>query len=87
MDILRKYRKTIMLFNKLILIAAIIASFVFVFLNYYESAVFFFRGNIILVFVYIALYFVLAITYGCFRIGVYSVSELLLSHSLFNRCF
>ncbi|MGI5848674.1 MAG: sugar transferase [Christensenellales bacterium] len=82
MDTLRKYRKSIIFINRFIFIAVIIALFVFVFLNYYEPAVFFFKGNIILVLVYIALYFVLALTYGCFRIGIFSVSELFLSHCL-----
>lgn len=79
MDALRKYAKLVNFLNQIILIIVMLSLFVFVFLTYYERAVFFFKGNFIIIFLYVVILLVLAAAYRCLRIGILTTGELIYS--------
>lgn len=78
----RKYRKTITVFNKLLIIAATLLVCIYTLYQHYEQAIFFQKGNYLLIFLYVVLFLAFAITYGCFRIGILRLRELLFSYAL-----
>lgn len=78
----RKFRKTITVFNKLLIIAATLLICIYTLYEHYEQAIFSHRGNYLLIFLYAVLFLAFAITYGCFRIGILRLRELLFSYAL-----
>lgn len=79
---LREYKRFINYLNKLFLIFLITFLFIYVYYTFYKEIVYYFKGNIILIFLYVAIFVVFSLTYGSFRIGLFTKGELFLSHSL-----
>lgn len=72
-------RKLIHFSTQILFVLFMLSLFVFVFLTYYEQAVFFYKGNFILVFLYVVILVVLVATYRCLRIGISTIGELIYS--------
>lgn len=71
-----------MFFIKLLMILLTLAGYIFVLFTHYEEASFPNRGNIIMGLLYAFIFFILASVYGCFRIGILRIRELIISYAL-----
>lgn len=82
MEILVKFRKSIMLLVKLLLICATLFSFISIWRNFYAFSLFNLMGNVLIVITYIAVFVTFNVLYGGFRIGIYRLHEIIYSQSL-----
>ena len=82
MNILVKFRKTVMMLMKLLIMVSLIFSFVCVWFNRYEEALYQNKGNYLVVFSYIVIICIFANIYGCFKIGVLRLHEVMYSFFL-----
>lgn len=64
---------------KLLLTMAMGGLFLYVFLVWYEEVYFFFKGNVILLFLYLFIYIMFMNTYGGYKIGAIRLRELMFS--------
>lgn len=90
MEILKKFRNSVMFFLKVLVIATITTAFVGVWQNYYQETLYKGTGNILLVALYIAIFIVFGNIYDGFKVGIHRVHELSYSLSLavvFSNCF
>ena len=76
------FRKALVFFSKALIATATLLAFLFVLTEYYPSALFYYKGNIILAFLYFLVFFIYATTYGCFKIGILRLRELIFSYVL-----
>ena len=79
MRILIKFRKSIMLVCKLFMLFAVVCAFIGCWQNYYEEAVYEYRGNYLVVFAYAVIFFLFAHLYSGFKIGTMRVHEAIYS--------
>lgn len=84
MKFLSKYKKTIMLLFKLFLVLLPTALYMLMLFTQYPQVrvSFFLKGFYVLGLVYIVLFCVLSMTYGCFKIGILRLRELIYSYFL-----
>lgn len=82
MEILIKFRKSIMLAVKLLLVFAMLFSFISIWRNFYSFSMFDTMGNLLIVVSYIAILVTFNALYGGFRIGIYRLHEIIYSQSL-----
>lgn len=78
----RDFKKTAVFTAKALIVLATVTAFGYAAFEFYGAALFYFRGNVLLVLVYAFLFLVLASVYGCFRIGVALLKELMFSYFL-----
>ena len=77
-----KFRKSVMLFVKLILILAVTLGFVETWSTNYVQTLFSLRGNFVVIFSFVLIFVTFSSLYGAFRIGIYRVHEIIYSFSL-----
>ena len=82
MDILTKFRKSIMLCFKVILVLSITCVFVGCWQKYYVEALFSNKGNYVVVFSYLIILLAFSNLYGGLKIGVLRLREVIYSFSL-----
>lgn len=82
MQLLIKFRNTIMFFLKGLMIFTLTAAFLGVWQNYYSEALFASRGNYVVVFVYVAIFMIFGSIYDGFKVGIVRVHEMTYSLSL-----
>ena len=75
MDLIIKFRKSVMFFVKALIMATITFSFIFVWQKGYEEALFSRNGNFLVVFSYMLILMTFIRLYGGFRIGVLRMHE------------
>lgn len=78
----RAFRKTIVFFSKVTIVAATVTLFVLTLFRYYDPALFYFKGNIVLTLLYSLILLVIGITYGAYRVGILRLRELIFSYLL-----
>ena len=78
----REFRKSIMLLLKVVIFAALVGSFTFIWINFYEEAAFVRKGNYLTILLYAALLLVFSYIYGSFKIGASRLGEVTYSLSL-----
>lgn len=67
---------------KVVLTAAMAGLFLYTFLTGYEEMYFFFKGNIVLIFLYSFIYIMFMNTYGGYKIGAIRLRELIFSNAV-----
>lgn len=77
-----EFRKSIMLGQKCVFLAASIAVFYWVYWHYYYEATYFYKGNYVFLLLYSVIYFIFLQTYGALRIGRVRVGDLVFSNVL-----
>lgn len=82
MGLLVKFRNTIMLFLKTLVVITLTTVFIGVWQNYYRESHFVNRGNYVVVFAYVAILLVFGIVYEGFKVGILRMHELSYSLSL-----
>ncbi len=82
MKVFVKFRKSIMLAVKLLLIFAMLFSFISIWQNFYAFSRSNLMGNFLIVVSYIAILVTFNVLYGGFRIGIYRMHEIIYSQSL-----
>lgn len=82
MQLLIKFRNTIMFFLKGLMIFTLSSTFLGVWQNYYKAALFPNRGNYVVAFVYVAIFMIFGVVYDGFKVGIVRVHEMAYSLSL-----
>lgn len=82
MNTLVKLRKSIMLFVKMMIVAASAVGFIQVWINNYVESVFSNKGNYVVILSYVLLFSVFSSLYGAFNIGILRIHEVIYSFSL-----
>ncbi len=75
-------RKSVMLFVKIMTVAAVTVGFIQFWITNYAQSLFSNRGNYVVIFSYVLLFSVFSSLYGAFKIGVYRIHEIIYSFSL-----
>ena len=82
MNNLVKFRKSVMLLIKALIIAALTFSFVETWVTYYTESLFSRNGNYVVIFSFVFILMIFCSLYGSFKIGIYRLHELIYSFSL-----
>lgn len=82
MNTLIKFRKSVMLFVKALLVIAVTLGFVEFWSTNYVETLFSLRGNFVVIFSFVLVFVTFGSLYGAFKIGVYRVHEIIYSFSL-----
>ncbi len=77
-----KIRKSIMLFVKIMTVAAVTVGFIQFWITNYAESLFSNRGNYVVIFSYTLLFSVFSSLYGAFKIGISRIHEIIYSFSL-----
>ena len=75
-------RKSIMLFIKIMIVAAVTVGFIQVWITGYEESLFSNKGNYVVILSFVLLFTVFSSLYGAFKIGVSRIHEIIYSFSL-----
>ena len=76
MKFLMKFRKTVMLFVKALILLSVTLCFIDIWLKFYPDSVFYRNGNYLIVFSYILLFGLLSSNFNGFKIGIYRIHEI-----------
>ncbi len=82
MTLLVKFRNTVMLFLKTMVVVVLTTVFIGVWQNYYREALFDNRGNYVVVFTYVVILVFFGTIYEGFKVGIHRMHELAYSLSL-----
>ena len=82
MKILMKLRKSIMLFVKIMIVAAVTVGFIQIWITNYVESLFSNKGNYVVIFSYVLLFSTFSSLYGDFKIGISRIHEIIYSFSL-----
>jgi len=82
MDLLIKFRKTVMLSIKALIVASILLVFIQIWTSYYPDAIFYRNGNYLIVFSYLLLLGIFSSNFGAFKIGIYRIHEIVYYFSI-----
>ena len=82
MKSLIKIRKSVMLFVKILIVAAVTVGFIQVWVQGYSELVFENRGNYVVALSYVLLFCIFSSLYSAFKIGIYRTHEIIYSFSL-----
>ena len=82
MNILNKFRKSIMLLVKGLLVLAVTLGFVEYWSNNYVETLFSLRGNFVVILSFVLVFVTFSSLYGAFRIGINRIHEIVYSFSL-----
>lgn len=77
-----KFRKSIMLFVKLMIVASVTVSFIQIWITGYSESLFSNKGNYVVIFSYVLLFTVFSSLYGAFKIGISRIHEIIYSFML-----
>ena len=72
-----KFRKSIMLLVKAMIIISVTFSFISILTNYYRDAMLYRNGNFLIIFSFILLFVILSSAFKAFRIGIYRTHEII----------
>lgn len=75
-------RKSIMLFIKMMIVAAVTVGFIQVWITGYEESLFSNKGNYVVILSFVLLFTVFSSLYGAFKIGISRIHEIIYSFSL-----
>jgi len=78
----KKYRRTILFCSKLFLYAVLFGCFCFNWFAFYSQATFSKNGNYVVILSYISIFYLFSSLYGCLKIGILRLGELIYSYSL-----
>ena len=84
MNSLIKIRKSIMLFVKILIVAAVTVGFIQVWITEYAESLFSNKGNYIVILSYVLIFSVFSSLYGAFKIGISRIHEII--YSFVNFC-
>ena len=90
MEILKKFRNTVLFFLKVLVIVTVTTAFIGVWQNFYDETLYRGSGNLLFVALYVAIFVVFGSIYDGFKVGIQRVHELSYSLSLsvfFSNCF
>lgn len=90
MEILKKFRNTVLFFLKVLVIVTVTTAFIGVWQNFYGETLYRGSGNLLFVALYVAIFVVFGSIYDGFKVGIQRVHELSYSLSLsvfFSNCF
>ena len=90
MEILKKFRNTVLFFLKVLVIVTVTTAFIGVWQNFYDETLYRGSGNFLFVALYVAIFVVFGSIYDGFKVGIQRVHELSYSLSLsvfFSNCF
>ncbi|MBR3145419.1 MAG: hypothetical protein IKF53_05970 [Clostridia bacterium] len=82
MSLLLKFKKTIMLFVKVLIVLSVTAGFIEIWTSNYVESIFSNKGNYVVILSYVLLFIVFSSLYGAFKIGIYRIHEIIYSFSL-----
>lgn len=82
MGLLIKFRKSVMLLIKAMIILAVTFSFINVWVNYYPDAMLYRNGNYLIVFSFVLLFSIFSSNFGAFKIGIYRIHEIIYYFSI-----
>lgn len=82
MKSLIKIRKSIMLFVKIMIVAAVTVGFIQVWITKYAESLFSNKGNYVVIFSFVLLFSTFSSLYGAFKIGISRIHEIIYSFSL-----
>ncbi len=82
MKSLIKIRKSIMLFVKIMIVAAVTVGFIQVWITNYAESLFSNKGNYVVIFSFVLLFSTFSSLYGAFKIGISRIHEIIYSFSL-----
>lgn len=82
MNILIKFRKSVMLFIKAMIIASLTFSFIDIWVNHYPDAMLYRNGNYLIVFSFVLLLGIFCANFGAFKIGIYRIHEVIYYFSI-----
>lgn len=82
MKSLIKIRKSIMLFVKILIVAAVTVGFIQVWITKYAESLFSNKGNYVVIFSFVLLFSTFSSLYGAFKIGISRIHEIIYSFSL-----
>lgn len=82
MKTLIKFRKTVMLLVKALIVAAITFGFIEMWVENYPTSLFSKNGNYVVIFSFVFILIIFASLYGAFNIGIYRIHEIIYSFSL-----
>ena len=74
-----RLRKSIMLFVKIMIVAAVTVGFIQVWITKYVESLFSNKGNYVVILSFVLLFTVFTSLYGAFKIGIYRLSEIVYS--------
>ena len=77
-----RLRKSIMLFVKIMIVAAVTVGFIQVWITGYVESLFSNKGNYVVILSFVLLFTVFSSLYGAFKIGIYRIHEIIYSFSL-----
>ena len=77
-----KLKDGILRFSKILFLICVSVIFYIFFMNFYQPATFYFKGNVLFLLLYIFILCCFMLTYGCFKIGEASIQDLLFSFCL-----
>lgn len=82
-DRLRDFRKSLLLISKIGVVAVLVLGFYYTWQqNYYRTDFFYFKGNLLLIFLYVAILLVFLMTYNATKYGIFRLSEIIYSYAL-----
>ncbi len=81
MEVLKKFRKSIMSFLKAIIVLSLLVAFVYTWKHYYPQT-YLNNGNYVIIFIYLLSFIAFTVLYGGFKIGVFRTTEIVYSMSL-----
>ena len=90
MEILKKFRNTVLFFLKVLVIVTVTTALIGVWQNFYDETLYRGSGNFLFVALYVAIFVVFGSIYDGFKVGIRRVHELSYSLSLsvfFSNCF
>ena len=77
MRFLIKFRKSVMLFLKMLIVASVTLAFLSVWFYFYTDAMLYRNGNYLILFSFVLLFVVFSRTFGAFKIGIYRIHEVI----------
>lgn len=81
MEVLKKFRKSIMFLLKTIIVLSLLVVFIYFWENYYADT-YLNNGNYVIIFTYLLSFISFTVLYGGFKIGVFRTTEIVYSMSL-----
>ncbi len=82
MKFLIKFRKSVMLFVKALIVASVTFSFIDIWINHYPDAMLYRNGNYLIAFSFVLLFGLLSSNFGALKIGIFRIHEIIYYFSI-----
>ncbi len=82
MKLIVTLRKSVMLFVKIMIVAAVTVGFIETWITHYVESLFSNKGNYVVIFSFVLIFITFSTLYSAFKIGVYRIHEIIYSFSL-----